>query len=349
MSVQQTSTGNFIDGEEVIAIELTNTKGTYVKIFNYGAIINKFMIKNAKGDMQDIVLGFDHFEQYLEPEYLKNYPYFGAVIGRYANRIKNGKFSIDGKTYELAKNAGTSTLHGGTVGFDKKVWDIVEINEANQSSVTLEYESEDGEENFPGNLVIALTFELTENDELILTYEAETDKATAINLTHHGYFNLSPNGENVENHQMQIFGSNYLAQDDQYAVTGELIAVAGTPLDFTKMKAIGKDWNPDVGYDQSIVLDKIYGDLSLASKTTEAESGLSLTVYTTEPVAHLYTAKYVDVKNGKGGKDYSAFDAFCVETQHHPNAINIPEFPSTILKPDDLYSQTTIYKVSLTK
>jgi len=348
MSVQQTSTGNFIDGEEVIAIELTNTKGTYVKIFNYGAIINKFMIKNAKGDMQDIVLGFDHFEQYLEPEYLKNYPYFGAVIGRYANRIKNGKFSIDGKTYELAKNAGTSTLHGGTVGFDKKVWDIVEINEANQSSVTLEYESEDGEENFPGNLVIALTFELTENDELILTYEAETDKATAINLTHHGYFNLSPNGENVENHQMQIFGSNYLAQDDQYAVTGELIAVAGTPLDFTKMKAIGKDWNPDEGYDQSIVLDKIYGDLSLASKTTEAESGLSLTVYTTEPVAHLYTAKYVDVKNGKGGKDYSAFDAFCVETQHHPNAINIPEFPSTILKPDDLYSQTTIYKVSLT-
>ncbi|RDC57655.1 galactose mutarotase [Pedobacter chinensis] len=349
MSVQQTSTGKFIDGEEVIAIELTNNKGTYVKIFNYGAIINKFIVENARGEMQDIVLGFDTFEQYLDPGYLKDYPYLGAVIGRYANRIKNGRFILDGETYQLAQNASTDTLHGGTVGFDRKVWDIVEINEGEQPSVTLEYESEDGEENFPGNLVVALTFELTENDELILSYEAETDKATAINLTHHGYFNLSPNGGNIGKHKQQIFASNYLEQDDNYSVTGKLIPVAGTPLDFTELKEIGKDWDPDEGYDQTFVLDKIYGDLSLATKTIEEDSGLTLSVYTTEPVAHLYTSKYLDVKNGKGGKDYVGYDAFCVETQHHPNGINIPEFPSTVLQPDDLYTQTTIYKISLNK
>ena len=348
MSVQQTSTGKFIDDEEIFALELTNSKGTYVKIFNYGAIINKFIVQNAKGEMQDIVLGFDTLEQYLDPEYLKNYPYFGAVIGRYANRIKDGRFSIGDERFQLVQNAGAATLHGGTVGFDRKVWDIVEVDE-NQNLVTLEYESEDGEENFPGNLLISLTFELTENNELILSYEAETDKATPINLTHHGYFNLSPDGGNVANHQLQIFGSNYLEQDDNYSVTGKLIPVAGTPLDFTHLKEIGKDWDPEEGYDQSFVLDKIYGDLSLASKTSELESGLTLSVYTTEPVAHLYTAKYVDVKNGKGGKDYKAYSAFCIETQHHPNAINIPEFPSTILQPDELYTQTTIYKISLAK
>ncbi|TBO36994.1 aldose epimerase family protein [Pedobacter kyonggii] len=349
MSVQQIPTGKIIDGEEVIAIELTNSKGTYVKIFNYGAIINKFVVKNAKGEKQDIVLGFDTFDEYLDPAYLANGAYLGAVVGRYANRIKNGRFTIDEETYQLAQNAGTDTLHGGIVGFDKKVWDVIEIGDGPQASVTLQYESVDGEENFPGNLIIDLTFELTENDELILSYEAETDQATAINLTHHGYFNLAPNGGNIKNHKQQIFASNYLEQDSNYSVTGKLIPVEGTPLDFTKSKEIGQDWDEKEGYDQTFVLDKIYGDLSLASKTIEEESGLVLSVYTTEPVAHLYTAKYLDVKNGKGGKDYGSYGAFCVETQHHPNAVNIPTFPSTILWPEDLYTQTTIYKVSLIK
>ncbi|RLJ74864.1 aldose epimerase family protein [Pedobacter alluvionis] len=349
MSVQQIPTGKIIDGEEVIAIELTNSKGTYVKIFNYGAIINKFIVKNAKGEMQDIVLGFDTFDEYLNPDYLNKYPYLGAVVGRYANRIKNGRFTIDGEDYQLAQNAGTDTLHGGIEGFDKKVWDIVEVGEGPQSSVTLQYESVDGEENFPGNLIIDLTFELTENDELILSYEAEADQATAINLTHHGYFNLAPDGGNIKNHKQQIFASNYLEQDSNYSVTGKLIPVEGTRMDFTKSKAIGQDWDEEEGYDQTYVLDKIYGDLSLATKTIEEESGLVLSVYTTEPVAHLYTSKYLDVKNGKGGRDYGSFGAFCVETQHHPNAVNIPEFPSTILRPEDFYTQTTIYKVSLNK
>ncbi|MGO4875311.1 aldose epimerase family protein [Pedobacter psychrotolerans] len=348
MSVQQISTGKFIDGEEVFAIELTNSKGTYVKIFNYGAIINQFIVENINGEKQDIVLGFDTLEQYTDPEYLKEYPYIGAVIGRYANRIKGGKFTVGAENYQLALNTADSTLHGGLVGFDRKVWDIIEIEE-DQNAVTLQYESVDGEEHFPGNLVVDLTFQLTENNELILSYEAETDAATPINLTHHGYFNLSPTGGNVSKHQQQIFASNYLEQDEGYSVTGKLIPVAGTPLDFTSIKEIGKDWNESTGYDQSFVLDKIYGDLSLASKTTEMQSGLTLSVYTTEPIAHLYTGKYLEVKNGKGGRDYGSFEGFCVETQHHPNAVNIPSFPNTILQPEDLYTQTTIYKVSLNK
>ena len=349
MSIQQTSTGKFIDGEEVIAIELTNSKGTYVEVLNYGAIINKFVVKNAKGNLQDIVLGFDDVEQYVDAEYLKNNPHIGAVIGRYANRIKDGKFSIGDEDYQLVKNTGTDSIHGGVLGFDRKFWTIVESETDDQSTVTLEYESIDGEEGFPGNLIVALTFELTENDELILTYEAETDKATAINLTHHDYFNLAPDGGNIGEHKMQIFASNYLDQDENYCVTGNVIPVENTPFDFRELKDISRDWNPDEGYDQTFVLDKIYGDLTLASKTFEEQSGLVLSVYTTEPVAHLYTSKYLAVKNGKGGRYYGAFDAFCVETQHHPNAINIDEFPSTVLQPEDLYTQTTIFKVSNNK
>ncbi|RNL52363.1 aldose epimerase family protein [Pedobacter jejuensis] len=346
MSVQQIPTGKIINGEEVIAIHLTNTKGTFVEIFTYGAIINKFIVKNINGNLQDIVLGFDDVEQYLDEEYLENNPHIGAVIGRYANRIKNAAFNIDDVNYQLAKNNGPDCLHGGIIGFDKKVWDIVEEGD---TFVTLEYESVDGEEGFPGNLIIGLTFELTENDELILSYEGETDKATAVNLTHHSYFNLAANGGNIGKHELQIFASKYLEQDENYCVTGKLITVKDSPLDFTELKEISQDWNPEEGYDQTFVLDKIYGDLSLASKTIEKESGLVLSVYTTEPVAHLYTSKYLKVKNGKGGRDYGAFEAFCIETQHHPNAINIAEFPSTILRPEELYSQTTIFKVSLNK
>ena len=349
MSVQQIPTGKIINGEEVIAIELTNSKGTYIQLFNYGAIINKFIVKNAKDELQDIVLGFEDVTQYLDEEYLINNPHIGAVIGRYANRIKDGKFSIDDEHYQLVKNTGTDSLHGGDIGFDKKVWDIVEVGDEGQSFVTLEYESVDGEEGFPGNLIIDLTFELTENDELILTYEGETDKATAINLTHHGYFNLAPNGGNVGKHTQQIFASAYLEQDENYCVTGKVIPVKNTPLDFTQPKTFEQDWNPSEGYDQTFVLDKIYGDLSLAAKTFEEESGLTLSIYTTEPVAHLYTSKYLRAKNGKDGRYYGAFDAFCIETQHHPNAVNIDEFPSTILRPDELYTHTTIFKISVNK
>jgi aldose 1-epimerase len=345
MKVKQINTGIFIDKKEVIAVELNNAKGSLVKIFNYGTIINKFIVTNAKGEKQDIVLGFDEFEGYISSDYLTNYPYLGAIIGRYANRLKGGKFEIDGYEYQLAKNNGDDCLHGGLEGFDKKVWDIIEISEEPNAKVTFQYFSLDGEENFPGDLAIQLSFEFTNNDELILTYTADTDEATAINLTHHSYFNLSANGEKINHHIHQMNASHWLEQDENSVVTGKLLPVEGTHHDFRKGKKIGEGWDENLGYDQTYVLDKDYGSLTLASKTTETKSGLSLLVYSTEPVAHLYTAKYLTVKNAKGGKEYGEFDAFCVETQHHPNAINIPEFPTTVLQPDEIYSQTTIYKI----
>jgi aldose 1-epimerase len=346
MEVKQINTGTFIDDKEVIAIALHNTKGSYVKIFNYGTIINQFVVKNAKGEQQDIVLGFDEFESYISKAYLSNYPYFGAVIGRYANRIKNGKFSIDGIEYQLEKNNNEDCLHGGLTGFDRKVWDVISTSATPNASVTFQYYSLDGEENFPGDLAIQLTFELTDHNELILTYRADTDEATAVNLTHHSYFNLSTTGEKIMDHLHQMPASHFLEQDHNDVVTGNLIDVSNTHHDFRKGKPIGEGWDQENGYDQSYVLDKAYGELGLASKTTSPE-GLALYVYSTEPVAHLYTSKYLDVKNGKSGRDYGAFDAFCVETQHHPNGINVPEFPTTILRPGETYTQTTIYKVSI--
>ncbi|TKC10183.1 galactose mutarotase [Pedobacter polaris] len=345
MIVKQIKTGHFIEEKEVIEIELINDSGSRVKIYNYGTIISQFIIKNAKGEEQDIVLGFDSFEQYISKEYLSNYPYFGAIIGRYANRIKDGKIKIDETEYQLAQNNGPDCLHGGVNGFDKKVWDIIDVTEEPNASVTFQYFSLDGEENFPGDLAIQLRFELTNSNELILTYHADTDESTPINLTHHSYFNLSTTGDKIMNHIHQMNASNYLEQDINSVVTGKLLPVEGTHHDFRKGKKIGEGWDENSGYDQSYVLDKEYGDLTLVSKTVETNSGLSLLVYSTEPVAHLYTAKYLGVKNGKGGRDYSEFDAFCVETQHHPNAVNIPHFPTTILSPDEVYTQTTIYKV----
>ena len=345
MNTKLINTGIFIAEKEVVEVELINTKNTLVKIFNYGTIINKFIITNARGEQQDIVLGFDKFEDYINPTYLKDYSYLGAIIGRYANRIKNGAFNVDGIEYQLPKNDGEDCLHGGINGLDKKVWDVIETTENPHASVTFQYFSLDGEENFPGDLAIQLKFELTNNDELILTYQADTDEATPINLTHHSYFNLSTNGEKITDHIHQMNAANYLQQDENFVVTGKLLPVADTIHDFTKPRAIGANWDEKVGYDQTYVLDKEYGILTLASKTTETNSGLSLLVYSTEPVAHFYTAKHLKVKDGKNGKEYTEFDAFCVETQHHPNAVNIPEFPSTILRPEEMYTQTTIYKV----
>jgi aldose 1-epimerase len=345
MKANQIFTGKFVDGKEVFAIELINGQGTYVKIFNYGTIINKFIVKNAKGESQDIVLGFDDFEGYISNDYLSNYPYFGSVVGRYANRIKGGEFEVEDVSYQLPKNNGDDCLHGGLHGFDKKVWDVVEVSETPNAAVTFQYYSFDGEEGFPGDLAVQLKFTLTENDELILTYQADTDEATPINLTHHSYFNLSQTDSDIKSHLHQMNASHWLEQDENYVVTGKLVPVDGSAHDFRKGKVFAEDWDEENGYDQTYVLDKSYGDLTLASKTTAADSGITLAVYTTEPVAHLYTAKYTDVKNGKGGRNYGKFSAFCVETQHAPNSLNIPEFPSTILQPGEVYHQTTIYKV----
>lgn len=339
MRENQISTGKFIDGKEVFATVLTNSRGSRVKIYNYGAIISSFIVKNAKGEEQDVMLGFDDIEGYLNEDYLANYPYLGVVIGRYSNRIKNAKFSVADKEYQMIVN-----LHGGEKGFDKKVWDILPTT---GPTLTLQYISPDGEENFPGNLKVQLTFKLSDEDELILDYRATTDAATPVNLTHHAYFNLDKDGGNIANHHLRIPASNYVAQDEEYVSTGEILPVEGTIYDFLGGKAIGQDWDPAEGYDRSYVLDKPYDERGLAAEVTAVGSDLKLEVYTDEPVAHLYTAKYLDVANGKGGRDYHKFEAFCIETQHAPNSINIPGFPGTILQPGETYLQTTIFKISV--
>jgi len=338
MRENKISTGKFIDGKEVFAIELTNIRGSKVKIYNYGGIISEFIITNAKGEKQDIVLGFDDIDGYLDEGYLSDYPYLGVVIGRYSNRIKDGKFTIEGQDYQLTNN-----LHGGDTGFDKKVWDILPTTDP---SLTLQYISAAGEENFPGNLTVQLTFKLTDEDELVLDYKAATDATTALNLTHHTYFNLIAEGGNVGGHHHRMPASNYLAQDAEYVTTGEIVPVAGTIHDFLSGKLIGNDWDSAEGYDQSYVLDKPEGEFGLASETIEPGTGLKLEVFTTEPVAHFYTTKYLNVKNGKGKRDYRPFEAFCVETQHYPNSVNVASFPTTLLKPGEIYNQTTIFKVT---
>lgn len=342
METKLIRTGKFIDNKEVLAIELTNAHGTYVKIYNYGAIINKFIVVNKQGEKQDIVLGFDDIDQYTSEAYLQNYPYLGAIIGRYANRVKNGRFAIDGNSYQLSQAKGGDCLHGGDIGFDRRMWEVLSTIDP---SVTLQYVSPDGEENFPGKLTVQLTFKLTNENELILDFKAVTDQPTAINLTHHSYFNLNPDGGSIANHLHHMPASNYLEQDDNFVVTGNLIPVEGSAHDFLAPKLIGQDWDISTGYDQSYILDKPYGELTMASETSETGSGLKLSVYSTEPVAHFYTARYLDVTDGKEGRAYTAFSGFCVETQHHPNAVNIPAFPSTILRPGEHYKQTTIYKI----
>lgn len=338
MEKSRISTGKVIDGKEIFAIELTNSRGSKVKIYNYGAIISQFIITNAAGEKQDIILGFDDIEGYLNEDYLAEYPYLGVVVGRYSNRIKDGKFTIEGKEYQMSKN-----LHGGEIGFDKKVWDILPTIDP---SLTLQYVSHDGEEHFPGNLTVQLTFKLLDEDELVLDYKAFTDQPTAINLTHHTYFNLSKDGGNIGNHHHRMPASHYLAQDEDYVTTGQILPVEGTIHDFLGGKLIAQDWDPAEGYDQSYVLDKPYGEFGMASETTEPTSGLKLEVNTTEPVAHFYTSKYLHVDNIRGNKTYGPFEAFCVETQHYPNSINVSEFPSTVLVPGETYSQTTIFKIS---
>lgn len=348
MGAKQIPTGVFIQNEEIIAIELKNKKGTFVKIFNYGAILNQFIVKNSNEQWQDIVLGFENIESYLEKDFYHSRACLGTVVGRYANRIAGAKFKIADQEYLLDANVKNACLHGGEDGLDRKIWDIVECNEE-LSKVTLQYESLDGESKFPGTLLIELTFELTENDELILSYEADTDQASPVNLTHHDYFNLNDTGGSIEDHQLQIFADNYLEQDDNYVVTGVLLPVKDSMYDFTELKLIGKDWDTDRGYDQTFVLNKTYGDLTLAAKAKSKNRALTLAIYTTEPVVHFYTAKYLQAKKAKGGVDYYGDNGFCIETQHHPNAVHINSFPSTILEPGHLYTQTTIYKVSIEK
>ncbi len=330
-------------GEEVHLFTLQNTKGTEVLITNYGAIITSFKIKMPDGKVNDIVLGFDKVEDYLATDYLENYPWFGAAVGRYGNRIKNGAFEIDEKKYQLSKNSDDNQLHGGHFGFDKKVWQFVSQGETTNSWLELKYTSPDGEEGYPGNLAVTIRFELTEDNELSYEYNATCDAATAVNLTHHGYFNLNNGEGTIENHEVKIYGSAVLEQDDDLVVTGNLLSVKNTAFDFSEFKQVGDGSIKAEEFDKSFVGDN-RKDL-LVAETRSLQSGLLLQVYSTEPVVHFYTGKWIPVVMGKNGNNYGPLSGLCLETQKHPNAINIPHFPTTILRQGEVYQQKTVYKI----
>jgi aldose 1-epimerase len=332
-------------GKNVNTFRLVNKSGTEVIISNYGAIILSFKIKKENGSMNDIVLGFDKPEDYLDEKYLQQYPMFGAAVGRYGNRIKSGKMEIDGVKYQLPINIGTDHLHGGINGFDKKTWNIDSFDQE-KNVLKLSLKSPDGDEGYPGNLNVSLTFTLNDNNELIHEYTATTDQPTAVNLTHHSYFNLNNGKGRVDNHFIKIKASSILEQDENLTCNGNVINVTGTRFDFREPHRMAEQWGSTPGYDQSFVIDKKGKELTWAAEAWSDESKTKLEVATSEPVVHFYTGIWIPTVTGKNNTPYSPYSAFCFETQVHPNAINIPSFPNTVLRPGEVYTQKTIYRIS---
>jgi aldose 1-epimerase len=333
--------------KEIYSITLENNHGMQVVLSNYGGLIQKIIVPDRSGNPVDVVLGFDELESYFSEEYLKSYPYFGVVIGRYANRIQKAAFPIGDKLVEVSKNSDENQLHGGLEGFDKKVWDISELKSEPNPKLILNYLSIDGEEGFPGNLDIQLSFTLTNDQELIVEISASTDQTTVVNMTHHGYFNLNGDAGTIEDHIVQIPANHTLAQDENYVVTGELKPVLNTAHDFTTEKPVNQNWDPQDGYDQAFVLNKPIGEWGKAASAFSAKSGIKMEVFSDQPVVQFYTAKHLNVDHGKNGKSYNAFSAICFETQIHPNAVNIPSFPSTVLQPGEVYKNKTSFRFGI--
>ena len=331
-------------GEDVYLFLLQNKKGTEVLVTNYGAIITSFKIKNEGGSINDIVLGFDNVEDYFNEDYLKQYPWFGCAVGRYANRIKNAAFVIEGKEYLLTKNNGNEQLHGGNVGFDRRVWQFVEQGNTPHSWLELKYKSGDGEEGFPGNLEVTMRFELTDNNELSYEYKATCDKTTVVNLTHHSYFNLNNGEGTIGDHEVKIYSSSVLEQDENLVATGQLLPVENTVFDFRNFYRIGDGLKRIDEYDKSFVVKKQAN--SLVAEVKSLQSNLHLQVYSTEPIVHFYTGKWIPVVKGKNGTEYKPLSGLCLETQIHPNAVNIPHFLNTVLKPGETYYQKTSYQIN---
>jgi aldose 1-epimerase len=339
-SVQASAFGKLANGTRVDLFTLTNGSGLVAKITNYGAIITEMHVPDRSGKTGDVVLGFDNLEQYL-----KSHPYFGATVGRVANRIAKGRFTLEGKTYQLAINNGTNHLHGGLKGFDKVVWKA-ELQPG--ASLKFSYTSADGEEGYPGQVAVVVLMTLTEKNELIIEYTATADQPTPVNLTNHSYFNLAGSGD-ILNHELMIAADHFTPKDATSIPTGEIKLVKGTPMDFTQPHAIGSRFSQleekPVGYDHNFVLNGGGKSLSLAARAFEPRTGRVLEVSTTQPGVQLYTSNCLDGSlTGKRGIVYRQHCAFCLETQHFPDSVNHPNFPSTILRPGHTYHQTTVHK-----
>lgn len=350
LSVSQTSFGQSSTGVPADLFTFTNANGLMVKITNFGGIITEIHAPDKRGVFTDVNLGFDKIEPYY-----KDAPYFGALIGRFGNRIARGKFTLDGKTYELATNNGNNHLHGGLVGFDKVVWDATPFETANSVGVTLKYLSVDGDQGYPGNLDVTVVYELTNTNEILVKYHAVTDKATPINLTQHAYFNLAGKDGDILNHEVMINADRFTAIDAEAIPTGELPLVENTPFDFRSPRLVGERINNDHeqlkngnGYDHNFVLNKTHAkELSLAARVYEKNSGRVLEVFTQEPGVQFYTGNWMDGSLTGKGWNYTRRCGLCLEPQHFPDSPNQPQFPNTILRPGEEYSSVMSYKFSV--
>lgn len=345
MSADKTDFGKMPDGRQVDLYTLTNTNGVRAAITNYGAILVSLQVPDRDGNLADITLGFDTLDGYLG-----THPYFGVTVGRYANRIGAAKFSLGGAEYTLAANDGANHLHGGIKGFDKVVWKLEDMaEEGGQAYVKLSYVSEDGEEGYPGNLACSVTYALTEDNELKISYEAETDKLTVVNLTNHSYFNLAGQGTgDILGHVLAINADKYTPVDEGLIPTGEIAEVKGSPMDFTAPMAIGSRIAQVAGgYDHNYVLRGGGGSMALAASLYEPTKGRVMEVHTTEPGIQFYTGNFLDGSiTGKSGKVYEKHYGFCLETQHFPDSPNKPDFPSVVLNPGQKYTTASVYKFS---
>jgi len=339
--------GRTADGQPVSLVTLSNRHGMVAKITSYGAIVTELHVPGRQGQVTNVVLGFDNLERYLQ-----GHPAFGATIGRVANRIAGARFTLDGKEYPLAANIGPHHIHGGRVGFHQRVWQTRPLPpQADRAAVEFSYLSVDGEEGYPGNLTVKVTFTLTDDNELRIDYEAETDQPTPVNLTNHSYFNLAGHGD-VLGHQLEIAADHYTPSDRALIPTGEIAPVAGTPLDFTTPRTIGSRIDqlrphPN-GYDHNYVLNSGGGALAFAARAVEPVSGRVLEAWTTEPGVQLFTANGFDGRIvGTGGVVYPRHAGFCLETQHFPDAINQPQFPSVVLRPGTTFRSATVFRFSV--
>lgn len=346
-TIEKSVFGKLADGTSVELYTLTNAKGLVMKVMTYGAVMTELQVPDRNGKISDITLGFDNLEQYTG-----EHPYFGSTIGRVANRIAKGKFSLEGKDYTLAVNNGVNALHGGIKGFNRVIWQAEPIQGKKEVSVKFSYLSKDGEEGYPGSVSVSVTYTLTDKNELKLEYTATTDKATPINLTNHAYYNLAGEGD-ILGHELLLNAKYYTPVDDTLIPTGELAPVKGTPMDFTKPHLIGEriaqvKGDPN-GYDHNFVLNRRKNSDNLVHALTvrEPKSGRVMKVYTTEPGIQFYTGNFLDgTLKGKGGTVYKQHTAFCVEADHFPDSIHQPSFPNTILRPGETYHQLTIEKFS---
>lgn len=352
LSIIQQPFGETQKGQKVDLYELKNNNGMIVEIITYGGIITSIKVPNREGVIEDVVLGYTTLA-----DYEKSSPYFGALIGRYGNRIANGRFDLEGETYKLVQNDGKNHLHGGNVGFDKVVWSAETKISSEEVALILSYVSPDGEEGYPGTLSVEVAYRLTENNTLIVDYKANTDKTTIVNLTQHSYFNLSANFETpILDHEVQLFADYYLPVDATLIPTGEIAPVQQTPFDFTQPKLIGKEIEMENeqlqrggGYDHCWVLNSNNSN-ALAARVYHPSSGRVLQIYTDEPAIQFYTGNFLDgtLPNKKGGV-YNYRSGFCLETQHYPDSPNQPNFPSVVLHPNETYRTSTKFEFLTSK